>query len=62
MIRILSEAQLARCGSILLPKDLWPLGAALDHPELGYGTLKFRDDDGRMTFEFKGGDWCIGSL
>lgn len=52
MLRCFSEKELARCGGITLPYRFWPRGTQLDHPEHGVGTLEFRDDEGRMVFEF----------
>jgi len=34
-------------------QHLWQKGTELYHPEHGIGKLAFRDDEGRMMFEFK---------
>ena len=56
MLRCFSTAELNRCGSITLPYRDWPKGTQLDHPEHGTGKLAFRDDEGRMIFEFDDAD------
>ena len=52
-LRCFSQSELSRCGGILLRKDLWRIGTELTHPKYGKGKLAFRDDEGRMIFEFK---------
>ena len=52
MFRCFSQSELNRCGGILLPYRFWDAGTQLTHPEYGIGTLSFRDDEGRMIFEF----------
>lgn len=53
ILRCFSQSELSRCGGILLAKDLWPIGTELSHPQYGKGKLAFRDNNGRMIFEFK---------
>ena len=52
MLRCFSQSELSSCSGILLPHNLWDVGEQLTHPEYGIGTLSFRDDEGRMIFDF----------
>ncbi len=52
MLRCFPQSELSKCGGILLPHKLWSIGTQLDHPKYGKGKLAFRDDEGRMIFEF----------
>ncbi len=52
MLRIFSKAELDTCGGITLPYRDWSIGTQLEHPKHGTGKLAFRDDEGRMVFEF----------
>ena len=52
-LRCFSQSELDCCSHIMLPMKLWPTGTQLTHPKHGIGKLAFRDDEGRMIFEFK---------
>ena len=52
MLRCFPQSELDRCGGILLPHKFWSIGTQLTHPEHGKGKLAFRDDEGRLIFEF----------